>query len=258
MSCHPRVTEWTTILRAHLPHLTKSQATVLALWSLGMVLARSCALTAVSMFLATWLHRKEDAVRQQWREFCYEATAKGGDRAPRAGRRDGLCAVVGLGRGPVGGHPIGPGPGCDDPGHPLYRVGAQRGLSGWCHPGGLDGPGGHGQTCLAPGVVAHVAPGAPGAPTGLDGPCPGGSGLGRPLAVSAHDAAGVAPVFAHQHRGHVSSHGSGARGPSEDVGARARDDVAGHRHRLHRPQPAAALYVAGVLGSGLHRSLVCS
>jgi hypothetical protein len=78
MSCHPRVTEWTTILRAHLPHLTKSQATVLALWSLGMVLARSCALTAVSMFLATWLHRKEDAVRQQWREFCYEATAKGG------------------------------------------------------------------------------------------------------------------------------------------------------------------------------------
>src|SRR5215510_1406970 len=63
MSCHPRVTEWTTILRAHLPHLTKSQATVLALWSLGMVLARSCALTAV---------------RQQLREFCYEATAKRG------------------------------------------------------------------------------------------------------------------------------------------------------------------------------------
>ena len=49
MSCHPRVIEWTTILRAHLPHLTKPQATVLALWSLGMVLARSCALTAVSI-----------------------------------------------------------------------------------------------------------------------------------------------------------------------------------------------------------------
>jgi Transposase DDE domain len=78
MSCHPRVTEWTTIIRTHLPHLTKPQATVLALWSLGMVLARSCALTAVSAFLATWLHRKEDAVRQQLREFCYEATAKRG------------------------------------------------------------------------------------------------------------------------------------------------------------------------------------
>ncbi len=78
MSGHPRVTEWTTIIRTHLPQLTKPQATVLALWSLGMVLARSCALTAVSVFLATWLHRKEDAVRQQLREFCYEATAKRG------------------------------------------------------------------------------------------------------------------------------------------------------------------------------------
>ena len=46
-------------IQAHMPHLSKPQATVLALWSLGMVLARSCALTAVSAFLATWLDRKE-------------------------------------------------------------------------------------------------------------------------------------------------------------------------------------------------------
>jgi len=78
MSCHPRVTEWTTTIRTHLPHLTQPQATVLALWSLGMGLARSCALTAVSAFLAPWLHRKEQTVRQQWRECCYEATAKRG------------------------------------------------------------------------------------------------------------------------------------------------------------------------------------
>jgi hypothetical protein len=43
-----------------------------------MVLARSCALTAVSAFLATWLGRKEPAVRQQLRELCYEAPAKRG------------------------------------------------------------------------------------------------------------------------------------------------------------------------------------
>ena len=78
MSCHPRITEWTLVIHTHLPHLSKPQATVLALWSLGMVLARSCALTAVSAFLATWLGRKEPAVRQQLREFCYEATAKRG------------------------------------------------------------------------------------------------------------------------------------------------------------------------------------
>src|SRR5215510_9546031 len=78
MSCHPRMTEWTTIIQTHLPHLSKPQAMGLALWSLGMVLARSCALTAVSAFLATWLGRKEPAVYQQWRELCDEATAKRG------------------------------------------------------------------------------------------------------------------------------------------------------------------------------------
>ena len=33
-------------------------------------------------------------------------------------------------------------------------------------------------------------------------------------------------------------------------------DVAGDRHRLQRPPPPAALYAAGLLGSGLQRSLV--
>jgi hypothetical protein len=82
MSCHPRVTAWTRSIQTHLPHLSKPQATVLALWSLGMVLARSWALTAVSGVLATWLGRKEPAVRQQRREFCYEATAKRGTARP--------------------------------------------------------------------------------------------------------------------------------------------------------------------------------
>jgi len=65
-------------IQAHMPHLSTPQATVLALWSLGMVRARSCALTAVSAFLATWLKRKEPTVRQQLRECCYEARAKRG------------------------------------------------------------------------------------------------------------------------------------------------------------------------------------
>jgi hypothetical protein len=78
MSCHRRVTEWTTVIRTHLPQLSAPQATVLALWSLGMVLARSCALTAVTVFLAVWLRRQEQTVRQQLREFCYEAEAKRG------------------------------------------------------------------------------------------------------------------------------------------------------------------------------------
>ena len=43
-----------------------------------MVLARSCALTAVSLFLAQGLERKTNTVRQQVRQFCYEAKAKRG------------------------------------------------------------------------------------------------------------------------------------------------------------------------------------
>ena len=78
MACHPRVIEWTQIIHLHLPHLSTPQATVLALWSLGMVLARSCALTAVSAFLAPWMGHKENSVRQPWREFCYEAAATRG------------------------------------------------------------------------------------------------------------------------------------------------------------------------------------
>jgi hypothetical protein len=78
MSCQSAVYQWTEVVTKHLPHLSKPQATVLALWSVGMVVARSCALTAVSLFLAEGLERKPNTVRQQLREWCYEAKAKRG------------------------------------------------------------------------------------------------------------------------------------------------------------------------------------
>ena len=79
MTRHPEaVYQWTQEVTTHLPHLSKPQAAVLALWSLGMVLARSCSLTAVAGVLAALLERKENTVRQQLREFCYEAEAKRG------------------------------------------------------------------------------------------------------------------------------------------------------------------------------------
>jgi hypothetical protein len=71
--------EWTTQVATAFPHLSKPQATVLALFSLGMVFARSCAVTAVAAFLAVALGRKFDSVRQRLREFCWEATAKAGE-----------------------------------------------------------------------------------------------------------------------------------------------------------------------------------
>ena len=78
MSCQRAVYQWTDVITMHLPQLSKPQARVLALWSLGMVLARSCALSAVSLFLAQGLERQANTMRQQLREFCYEAQAKRG------------------------------------------------------------------------------------------------------------------------------------------------------------------------------------
>ncbi len=78
MSCQQAVYQWATVVATQFPQLSKPQATVLALWSVGMVLARSCALTAVASFLAAGLERKENSVRQQLREWCYEAPAKRG------------------------------------------------------------------------------------------------------------------------------------------------------------------------------------
>lgn len=70
MSCQQAVYQWMEVVTKHLPHLSKPQAAGLALWSVGMVLARSCALTAVSLFLAEGLGRKPNTVRQQLREWC--------------------------------------------------------------------------------------------------------------------------------------------------------------------------------------------
>ena len=78
MSCQSAVCQWTEVVTTHMPHLSKPQAAVLALWSLGMVFAHSWAVTAVSLFLAQGLERKPNTVRQQLREFCSEAKAQRG------------------------------------------------------------------------------------------------------------------------------------------------------------------------------------
>jgi len=67
MSCQSAVYQWTEVVTTHMPHLSKPQAAVLALWGVGMVLARSCALSTVSGFLAKGLERKPNTVRQQLR-----------------------------------------------------------------------------------------------------------------------------------------------------------------------------------------------
>jgi hypothetical protein len=80
MFCQAGFDQWLTTIMHHLSPLSKPQATVLAMWSFGMVLTRSCALTAVSSLLATGMQRKEQTVRQQLREWYYDAKRKRGPK----------------------------------------------------------------------------------------------------------------------------------------------------------------------------------
>jgi Transposase DDE domain len=74
------LSQWETTVSTHLPALSPAQATVLALWSFGMVLARSCGITSVAALLAPLLDAKENTVRQRLREWCYDAQHKRGTK----------------------------------------------------------------------------------------------------------------------------------------------------------------------------------
>ena len=80
MFCQAGFDQWRTTIMQHLSPLSKPQATVLALWSFGMVLARSCALTAVSSLLAEGMERSEPTVRQRLREWYYDTKRKRGPK----------------------------------------------------------------------------------------------------------------------------------------------------------------------------------
>ena len=78
MSRRNTVSQWEQQVSTHLPHLSRPQAHVLALWSYGMVLAKSCGITSVAALLADLLGSSVSTQRQRLREWCYDATDKKG------------------------------------------------------------------------------------------------------------------------------------------------------------------------------------
>lgn len=70
--------QWQGELAKRLPGLSVAQVRVLAEWSLGMVLGRSCALSLVSLVWATEKREQLGTVRQRLREWCYPAERKRG------------------------------------------------------------------------------------------------------------------------------------------------------------------------------------
>jgi hypothetical protein len=78
MSRHPELYQWQADLAMRLPHLSAPMIGLLALWSIGMVLVRSCGLVVVATQVASLLGLKFDAARQRLREFYQDADAKAG------------------------------------------------------------------------------------------------------------------------------------------------------------------------------------
>jgi hypothetical protein len=71
---------WRAIVEKHMGHMSGTQITVLALWSYGIVLAKSCGLTSVALALASNLGGKESNFRQRLREWCWDKHDKQGKR----------------------------------------------------------------------------------------------------------------------------------------------------------------------------------
>ncbi|HKB35094.1 MAG TPA: transposase [Gemmataceae bacterium] len=78
MSRLPQLYAWLATLTSAFAHLSAAQLRGLAWFSFGMILARSCSVTAVAAQLADFLGQKFDTVKQRLREWYCEADAKAG------------------------------------------------------------------------------------------------------------------------------------------------------------------------------------
>src|SRR5256714_3644486 len=81
---------WTTLLSRRFPLLSRPQVKGLALWSIGMVLAKATSLHAVVLALVCWLHFNPFSLFKRLQEWYLEAAAKKGHGSGAAGyqRRD--------------------------------------------------------------------------------------------------------------------------------------------------------------------------
>src|SRR5258707_12578570 len=78
MSHQSPLSQWIETVSTMLPKLSRPQAKVLAYWSYGMVLARSCGITLVCTALALQVDSSEKSLLHRLREWCYGPKDKKG------------------------------------------------------------------------------------------------------------------------------------------------------------------------------------
>ena len=72
--------QWFEIIHENLPHLSRPQARVLAMWSFSLVMTKRIGVSANANFLAHYLDQNEDTLRQRLREWYWEAKQKRGEK----------------------------------------------------------------------------------------------------------------------------------------------------------------------------------
>ncbi len=80
MSRLPALYQWNEAVARRFPNLSRPMARCLALWTLGLIVARSCSLTAVAWALVPLLGTRFYTVRERLRDLYREARAKRGHR----------------------------------------------------------------------------------------------------------------------------------------------------------------------------------
>ena len=88
MPRHKGLSQWQQLVSTRLPHLSAPQATVLALWSFGIVLAQSCGLTTVVVMLSYLLDISPSSLRERLRDWYRDGKDKRG--AKRGSKRRSL------------------------------------------------------------------------------------------------------------------------------------------------------------------------
>ncbi|ASF47609.1 hypothetical protein [Methylovulum psychrotolerans] len=84
MPRHPELYQWIDTIAMHFPSLSKPEALGLALWSFGMVVARSCSLTAVADVLSPLLGQKYNTLRERLRFWGNRQFGQVGERVDQA------------------------------------------------------------------------------------------------------------------------------------------------------------------------------
>ena len=131
---------WTDQVLIAFPTLTRPQATVLALYSFGMIFAQRCGLNSVVAALGPFVDMGFHTLRSRLQEFYQPAAAKSGNPTSGTRRHHLFRPTAGLGPQGLAVQALGLGPGCHQLGRRLDRLVDQRRLPRLRHARRLEDP----------------------------------------------------------------------------------------------------------------------